>query len=79
MTLEELARASGLVHASSVHAKQRMREIEVGDGRTHGVKMGTLYALAHTLDCDPSDLLPTVEEAMAAAGITEKTQLAVEE
>lgn len=73
LTLEDLCTRAGL---RSETPKHRMWEIETA-AREHGTRMGTLYALARALGCTPQDLMPTMDEVLAKAGIrqTEKPVL----
>lgn len=73
MSLAELAMRAGLVCASKRQAAARMKDIELGDGRSMGIKFGTLYAIAHSLGCSVSCLLPSVEEAFNDAGVSVAT------
>jgi DNA-binding Xre family transcriptional regulator len=59
LSLESLCRRAGLV---SQTPKSRMWEIENAK-RQEGIRLGTLYAIAIALDCEASELLPTIEEA----------------
>ena len=52
--------------------KQRIHSIECPPTtRSKGVLLSTLFVLAYALSCSVSDLLPSIEEAMEAAGIEE--------
>lgn len=62
-TQRELALLAGLSGS-----KQRMREIE--QAVNGGLKLGTVYSLAHALRVEPSALLPTLDEALAEAELT---------
>ncbi len=64
-TARELCMRAGFV---DVNPKQRIHHIETAM-RGEGVRLGTLYALAHALDCAPVDLLPSVKEAADLAGV----------
>ena len=71
-TLEELCLRAGL---ATVWPKHRMWEIEQGvragkASTTHGIRLGTLYALAVALGIEPIELLPSKDEVMAKAGIS---------
>lgn len=68
MTMPELAQRAGVVATTTRQAKSRIYEIE-NSTRGHGVKLGTLYAIAHALGCEPTDLLPTMEEAFGASNV----------
>lgn len=74
LTAKQVAVRSG---SANVNPKQFLRHLETAV-RREGVRLGTLYALAHALECEPLDLLPTKQEAMALAGIraTQTTTLA---
>lgn len=65
LSAKELVQRAGFV---DVNPKQRVYAIETA-GREQGIKLGTLYALAHALECSPCDLLPPLEEVMKAAGV----------
>jgi hypothetical protein len=65
LELAELALRCGM---HSGHPKERVWAIENAT-RGHGVRMGTLYAIAHALGCQPSDFMPTMEEVLAEAKI----------
>ncbi len=66
LTLEALCIKSGLV---STYPKSRMWEIEKGTREGNGIRLGTLYALAHALGISPCRLLPTSDEVFAKAGV----------
>lgn len=66
LSLKQLAEMSGIVCTPG--PKQRIHEIESG-GRQHGIRLGTLYALASALGKNPGDLLPPLEEVMREAGV----------
>lgn len=51
-----------------VNPKQRIHAIENAT-RNEGVRLGTLYALAQALLCEPRDLLPTLAEVLHASGV----------
>jgi transcriptional regulator with XRE-family HTH domain len=70
LTLEELCLRAGLVSATP---KSRMWEIENGT-RKEGLRFGTLFALAHALGVEASDLLPSVAEALCLADISEQSR-----
>lgn len=65
MTQKQLCLRAGL---QNVNPKQYIHAIEAAT-RMQGVRMGTLFALAHALRCAPGDLLPTVDEACALADV----------
>lgn len=65
MTAKQLCLRCGF---ANVNPKAAIYEIETAK-RASGVRLGTLYALASALDCEPSDLLPTKAAAMEAAGV----------
>lgn len=73
-TLAELATRAGLAG----QPKQRMWEIENAQ-REHGLRLGTIYALAIALDVDVWSLLPAVEEVRHVVQPTTITTLAVAE
>jgi len=62
-TLKELALRCGMAGGTP---KNRMWAIENAT-RGEGVRIGTLYAIAHALGCQVADLLPSVEEVLRAA------------
>ena len=66
MTLEELCVKAGL---ASVYPKMRMWEIEKGTRKGHGIRFGTLYAIAHALDVSPNCLLPSAKTVFEQAGV----------
>ena len=66
LSLEALCLRAGL---KSQLPKARMWEIENAI-RGQGTRLGTLYALAAALNCEATDLLPTVAEVAERAGIT---------
>ncbi len=75
LSLEELCILSGLVSATP---KQRMWEIE-NALRQEGTRTGTLFALAKALNCEVSDLMPSVAAVAEMAGVEmlRKTQTAL--
>lgn len=62
LSLRELAVRAGLTPS-----KQRMREIE--SSSRYGMRIGTLYCLAHALGKQPWDFLPEMSEALKEAGV----------
>lgn len=56
----------------NVNPKQYISALETG-WRREGMRFGTLYALAHALDCEIRDLMPSVAEVVALAGVSEET------
>ena len=73
LTLEALCERAGL---KAANPKQLMWEIENAI-RQEGMRMGTLYAIAHVLECEPGELLPPVQEVASHAGITVRVQPAL--
>jgi lambda repressor-like predicted transcriptional regulator len=73
MTLAQLCVAAGL---SSATPKARMWEIEQGV-RKEGLRFGTLFAIAFALGVEPCQLLPSVAEAAAAAGVHDSIERVV--
>lgn len=71
LTLEELCIRSGLV--SSI-PKSRMWEIE-NALRREGMRMGTLFAISHALNCEVADLLPTVAAVSEMAGVSMEVEI----
>lgn len=75
LTLDGLLQKAGLA-AGPGQGKMRMWEIE-NAARNHsnpgrqsqGVRIGTLYALAIALECEPSALLPSAKEVAERAGV----------
>ena len=65
MTMQELAIRANL---KAAWPKQRMKEIEENTRGT-GIKMGTLYAIAYALDCDPQDLMPDIHDVAKLARV----------
>lgn len=70
LTQKQLCELAGFV---DVNPKQRIYGIETAK-RGGGVRLGTLFALAHALRCEPQDILPTTDEVLSAAGVGEKTK-----
>lgn len=66
LSQRELCQRAGFV---DVNPKQRIHAIETAT-RLKGVRFGTLYALAHALECEPFDLMPTLQEALDLAGVS---------
>lgn len=69
MTLEQLAKRAGL---RGEPAKAQMWAIEKGL-RKQAIRIGTLYAIAAALDCEATELLPTVSEILLISDISVKT------
>jgi DNA-binding Xre family transcriptional regulator len=69
LTMPEVAKRAGLASASP---KQYIYHIETAH-RREGVRLGTLFALAHALECEPADLLPSAAEAMNLASVKPAT------
>ena len=69
LTLDELATRAGL---KSQTPKEYMWSIE-NCSRQHGVRVGTLYAIARVLCCEVGDLLPKVSDVETAASINDVT------
>jgi DNA-binding Xre family transcriptional regulator len=72
LSLEELCSKAGIASATP---KSRMWEIENNSAK-HGLRFGTLYALAIALETTPQNLMPTVEDVMRGAkidSVNEKT------
>jgi|CXWL01.1.fsa_nt_gi hypothetical protein len=65
LELAELCIMAGLKTATP---KGRMFEIERGK-RGMGIKLGTLYAIAHALKVAPASLLPSMDEALSTASV----------
>lgn len=65
LTARELCLRAGFV---DVNPKQRIYALENAT-REQGVRLGTLYALAHALECDVSDLLPSLPDVLKLAGV----------
>lgn len=66
LSLKQLCLRAGLKDANP---KQRIHAIETAM-RAEGVRLGTLYALAHALECEVGDLLPAKADVIAAAEVT---------
>lgn len=66
LTLEALCTRAGLVSATP---KSRMWEIENAI-RQEGLRMGTLFAIAHALGCEATELMPTTTVVAEHAGVT---------
>lgn len=64
-TLQELALRVGM---GTGNPKERIWAIENAT-RGEGVRIGTLYALAHALGCEATDLMPPVEDVAREAGV----------
>lgn len=56
----------------NVNPKQYIHAIESAS-RMAGCKTGTLYAIAFALDCDASDLMPSLAEVMKYAGMDDRS------
>lgn len=69
LTLEQLCIRAGIASSTP---KSRMYEIE-NASRGQGIKLGTIYALARALSCQPQDLMPSLEEALEDGDIVEET------
>jgi len=70
LSLKEVAYRAGL---QTVSPKQYIHAIETagkGNNRAEGIRLGTLFALSYALECQPGDLLPPPEDAMALANIS---------
>lgn len=65
MTMKDVALKAGLCTSSP---KQYIHKLESGF-RAEGVRMGSLFALAYALECEPSDLLPSHAAVVALAGV----------
>ena len=66
LTAEQLAIKCGF---TGNKPKGRIYEIEKSH-RPHGVRMSTLYVLATALDCEVSDLLPSVGEMKSLSNLS---------
>jgi DNA-binding Xre family transcriptional regulator len=73
MSQKNLCLKAGL---ANVNPKQYIHAIESAT-RMAGCKTGTLYAIAYALDCEVSDLIPTVREVLEYANMTESTVTAL--
>lgn len=69
MSLEQLSMLAGL---ASQTPKAYMWSIENAT-RDHGVRIGTLFAIARALKCEVADLLPTVGDVSSCAGVFDET------
>lgn len=69
LSLEDLGVKAGL---KSGNHKQYVWSIE-NAMRDKGVRLGTLYAIAAALDCEPGDLMPSGEEVRRVARVASKT------
>lgn len=68
LSLKEVAYRAGM---QTVSPKQYIHRMEAPLAHRMQVpRMGTLYALAYALECQPSDLLPSPQEVMALAGVS---------
>ena len=67
LTMKQLCQRAGLVSQSP---KQYIWSIE-NALRMQGMRMGTLYALAYALECEPSDLMPSVNDVLNASQVKE--------
>lgn len=65
LTMKELCIKAGIESATP---KNRMWELEKGV-RGHGMRFGTLYAIAMALEVEPWVLLPTIKELKEIADI----------
>lgn len=72
LSMGQVGMRAGLTHNTG-NAKNRIHEIEKGAeyGRIQGVKIGTLYAIAYAMKIEPSELLPKMEDVLAASGARE--------
>lgn len=66
MSQTKLCLAAGL---KNMNPKQYISSLERAS-RKEGMRFGTLFAMAHAMSCQPADLMPTVAEVIALAGIT---------
>jgi DNA-binding Xre family transcriptional regulator len=66
LSLKEVAFRAGM---QTVSPKQYIHSIETAK-RGEGVRLGTLFALAYALECEPADLLPAASEVMKLAEVT---------
>ncbi len=69
LSLEQLAVMAGL---ASQTPKAYMWSIENAK-RDHGVRIGTLFALCRVLECEISDITPSVAHVAVQAGVTDVT------
>ena len=65
----DLCERAGLIDQNP---KQRVHAMESA-ARREGIRLGTLYALAHALECLPGDLLPPMADVLELAGAERKT------
>lgn len=65
LTLRQLCLKAGL---QNVNPKEYMFSIENAT-RMAGCRTGTLYALAFALNCEPTEIMPTVNEVVEYANI----------
>jgi transcriptional regulator with XRE-family HTH domain len=70
LTLEDVCVKAGMASATP---KSRMWEIENCQAK-HGIRFGTLYAIAIALETTPQQLLPTIDEVLAGAIVTSVTE-----
>lgn len=65
LTMQEVGERAGLRNANQ---KAYVNSLEKAT-RAEGMRLGTLYALASALECDPADLMPARSEVMRGAGV----------
>ena len=72
LTLQQVAARAGMATGGNPKAVMHAIESAGKPGRrSEGVRLGTLFALAHALECSPADLLPNMEEAIDTAGVAQ--------
>lgn len=70
MSQRTLCVKAGLQNANP---KQYIHAIENAT-RQAGSRMGTLYAIAYALECEVYEIVPTIDEVMKAAGVSDDTK-----
>lgn len=73
MSQRQLCEVAGF---KDVSPKHRIYAIENAT-RGQGVRIGTLYSLAYALECEPFDLMPSIDVVVEAAGVQKTTLTAL--
>lgn len=74
LSQKDLCIRAGIVNSNP---KQFISGIERAQ-RAEGMRLGTLFALATALECEPGLLLPSTAQAMETAGVGAKSQTTLE-
>lgn len=72
LSMGQVGTRAGLMRDTK-YAKHRMYEIEKGSKfrKSQGIKIGTLYAIAHAMKIEPAELLPKLEDVLNLSGAKE--------